>query len=326
MRAVLCSEYGPPEKLQIVDDPKPLEPGPGQVLVKVAAAGVNFPDVLMIQGKYQFQPPMPFIPGAELAGTVTAVGAGVSHLKIGDRVAAMPRGGAFASEALVDAAVAMPLPPMADLKIAASFVLAYGTSYHALKQRAELKAGETLLVLGASGGVGLAAVEIGKAFGAKVIAAASSEEKLAVCKAQGADLTINYATEDLKEAIKRTTDGKGPDVVYDPVGGSYTEVAVRSMAWRGRYLVIGFANGEIPKLPLNLPLLKGSSIVGVFWGEFVKRQPGDNVTNMEEMMGMLMTGKLKPHISASYPLDKAPEALRAMMERKVTGKVVITME
>jgi NADPH2:quinone reductase len=254
---------------------------------------------------------------------VRAVGAGVTHLKPGDHVIAFIGNGAFAQQVVAVAAAVMPMPPGMDFDTAAAITLTYGTSHHAVVDRAQLKAGETMLVLGAAGGVGLAAIEIGKALGARVIAAASSEQKLAVCQAHGADATINYSTQDLREAIKAATDGHGPDVIYDPVGGIYTEPAFRSIGWRGRYLVVGFANGEIPKLPLNLALLKGASLVGVFWGEFARREPKANLAAMRELMGWLARGKIKPHISGRYALAETPQALNDMAARKVTGKVVI---
>jgi NADPH:quinone reductase len=258
-----------------------------------------------------------------VAGEVIAVGAGVTHVKAGDRVAAFCGVGGFAEEVIAPAAATTPLPPDMDFKVAAAFTLVYGTSWHAIRDRAALKAGETMLVLGAAGGVGLAAVEIGKAIGARVIAAASSAEKLAICKEHGADALINYETEDLREAIKRETGGKGVDVVYDPVGGKFAEPAFRSIAWRGRYLVIGFASGPIPALPLNLALLKGASIVGVFWGEFAKREPKANLAGMAELLTWLREGKIKPLISRTYSLDDAPQALNDLMQRRATGKLVI---
>jgi NADPH2:quinone reductase len=322
MKAVLCKTWGLPDTL-VVEDLPDVVPGPGQIAIDVQAAGVNFPDVLIIQNKYQFRPELPFTPGSELAGVVRAVGEGVSGFKPGDKVLAFVSQGAFAQQIAVQAKMAMPMPPGLDFDTAAAVTLTYGTSHHAVVDRAQLKAGETMLVLGAAGGVGLAAIEIGKALGARVIAAASSDEKLEVCKAHGADATINYSTEDLREAIKAATDGKGPDVIYDPVGGGYTEPAFRSIAWRGRYLVIGFANGEIPKLPLNLPLLKGASVVGVFWGEFTKREPKANAAAMQELMKWMAEGKIKPHISGRYALAETAQALNDMAARKVTGKVVI---
>lgn len=322
MKAILCKSWGLPDTL-VVEELPDVVPGPGEVAIDVQAAGVNFPDVLIIQNKYQFKPDLPFTPGSELAGVIRAVGDGVKNLKIGDKVLAFVSRGAFAQQIAAPAQAVMPMPPGLDFDTAAAVTLTYGTSHHAVVDRAQLKAGETMLVLGAAGGVGLAAIEIGKALGARVIAAASSDEKLAVCKEHGADVLINYSTEDLREAIKNATNGKGPDVIYDPVGGVYAEPAFRSIAWRGRYLVIGFANGEIPKLPLNLPLLKGASIVGVFWGEFARREPKANQAAMAELMRWMAEGKVKPHISGRYALADTPRALNDMAARKVTGKVVI---
>jgi NADPH2:quinone reductase len=322
MKAIVCKAWGLPETL-VVEDLPDVEPGAGQVAIDIQAAGVNFPDVLIIQNKYQFKPELPFTPGSELAGTVRALGAGVSHLKVGDKVIAFTGQGAFAQQIVVPAAAVMPMPPGMDFDTAAAITLTYGTSHHAVVDRAQLKAGETMLVLGAAGGVGLAAIEIGKALGARVIAAASTDEKLEICKLHGADATINYSTQDLREAIKAATDGKGPDVIYDPVGGIYAEPAFRSIGWRGRYLVVGFANGEIPKLPLNLTLLKGASLVGVFWGDFAKREPKANLNAMRELMGWMAEGKIKPRISGRYKLADTPLALQDMAARKVTGKIVI---
>lgn len=325
MKAVLCKAWGLPDSLVIEEMPDVI-PGPGQVAIDVKAAGVNFPDVLIIQNKYQFKPDLPFTPGSELSGVVRAIGEGVSNAKVGDKVIAFIGHGAFAQQVLAPANAILPVPPGMDFDTAAAITLTYGTSHHAVVDRAQLKAGETMLVLGAAGGVGLAAIEIGKALGARVIAAASTEEKLDICRQHGADACINYSKEDLREAIKAATDGKGPDVIYDPVGGIYAEPAFRSIAWRGRYLVIGFANGEIPKLPLNLTLLKGASLVGVFWGEFAKREPKANLMAMRELMGWLAEGKIKPHISGRYALKDTANALNDLAARKVTGKIVIQPE
>jgi NADPH2:quinone reductase len=291
----------------------------------VKACGVNFPDTLIIQNKYQFKPELPFSPGGEVAGIIKEVGEGVSHLNIGDTVIAMTGWGGFAEEVLTDASRVFPVPPVFDFKTAATFAYVFGTSYHALKDRAQLKEGETVLVLGASGGVGLAAVQLAKVMGAKVIAAASTEAKLAVCSQYGADAVVNYTDDNWREQIKTLTDGKGVDVVYDAVGGHYAEPALRSMAWNGRYLVVGFAAGGIPKIPLNLPLLKGCAVVGVFWGEFATRQKKDNQANMMQLFGWLMQGKIKPHISAEYPLEQAAQALNDLLARKATGKVVLVV-
>src|SRR5438128_7349187 len=323
VKAVLCKQYGPPETLVVEELPSP-RAGPGEAVVSVKAASVNLPDVLIIQNKYQFKPPLPFSPGSELAGVVKEVGAGVSSVRPGDKVMAFTTYGAFAEEVKTDAARLLPIPQGMDFKSAAAFVLTYGTSDHALRDRGALRAGETLLVLGAAGGVGLAAIEVGKALGARVIACASSDEKLAVCREHGADATINYTADDLRERIKALTDGKGADVVYDPVGGPYTEPALRSIAWRGRLLVVGFAAGEIPKIPLNLTLLKGCAIVGVYWGDFTRREPPRFAAAMEKLGRWFVEGKLKPHVSQTFPLERAADALALMAERKVKGKVVLT--
>jgi NADPH:quinone reductase len=323
MKAVLCKVYGLPGSLVIEDVPSPKAKA-GEVVVSVKACGVNFPDTLIIQGKYQFKPELPFSPGGEVAGVVKEVGEGVTRVKVGDRVIAFNTWGGFAEEMVVEADRTIPMPSAMDFVPASAFVLTYGTSYHALKDRADLKAGETLLVLGASGGVGLAAVQIGKAMGARVIAAASSEEKLKICRDNGADETINYGAEDLRGRIKALTAGKGVDVVYDPVGGPYSEPALRDMAWNGRFLVVGFAAGEIPKVALNLTLLKGCSIVGVFWGSFTRNEPEHNRENNWELMAMYAAGQVKPHIHAVYPLEKAAEALNEMINKRVAGKVVLT--
>ena len=323
MKAVLCKKYGPPDEL-VVEQVPSLTAGKGQVVVSVKAAGVNFPDTLIIQGKYQFKPEPPFSPGGEVAGIVREIGEGVTGVKPGDRVIASSTWGGFAEEIAVDADRLVPMPDAMDYVPASAFILTYGTSYHALKDRAQLRAGETLLVLGASGGVGIAAVQLGKAMGARVIAAASSDAKLQVCKANGADETINYASEDLRARIKAITQGRGVDVVYDPVGGPYSEPALRDMAWNGRYLVVGFAAGEIPKIPLNLALLKGCSIVGVFWGAFTRNEAERNRRNNEELMQLYLQGKVTPHIHATYPLERAAEALNEVLNKRVSGKVVLT--
>ncbi len=331
MRAVLCKEYGPPESLVVEELPSPVA-GKGQVVLSVKAAGVNFPDVLIIQNKYQFKPPLPFSPGGEVAGVVKEVGEGVTNVKPGDRVIGSTGWGGFAEEVAVDAGRLIPIPDEMDFTTASAFVMTYGTSHHALKDRAAIKPGETLLVLGAAGGVGLAAVELGKAMGATVIAAASSQEKVDVCLAHGADKGIVYPSGPLSrddqkkfgEQLKVLFGDKGVDVIYDPVGDAYAEPALRSIAWEGRYLVVGFAAGEIPKIPLNLALLKGCQIVGVFWGAFTARNPQRNQENLKELMGLFASGKIKPHVSATYPLERAGEALNAMANRQVKGKVVLT--
>lgn len=323
MRALICTAFAEPEALTVQTVPDPT-PGPGEVVLDVRAAGVNYPDALMVMGQYQVKPPLPFTPGAEAAGVISAVGKGVTHLRPGQRAVAFTGTGAFAEKLLAPASVVMPLPDGLELEVAAGLPLAYGTSMHALADRAQLQAGETLLVLGAAGGVGLAAVMIGKALGARVIAAASSEEKLELCRAHGADETLNYGAEDLRERLKTLTGGQGPDVIFDPVGGDLAEPAFRSIGWGGRYLVVGFAGGEIPRLPLNLPLLKGASLVGVFWGEFARRDPQANARNMARLTEWVLDGTLRPLVSGRYPLERTPEALRALLDRRVTGKVVVT--
>jgi NADPH:quinone reductase len=322
VKAILCQAYGPPESLVVADVPPPVA-GAGEVVVSMKAASLNFPDVLIIQGKYQVKPPLPFSPGSEMAGIVQAVGEGVTRVKPGDRVMAFTTYGAFAEEVKIGADRLTPIPEAMDFANASAFGIAYATSDHALRDRGALRAGETLLVLGAAGGVGLAAIEIGKAIGAYVIACASTDDKLSVCRAHGADETINYAREDLRARIRDLTAGRGADVVYDPVGGSYTEPALRSIAWRGRLLVVGFASGEIPRIPLNLALLKGCAIVGVFWGDFARREPSQAADSLRQLTRWFADGRIRPHISATFPLERAPEALALMAARKVTGKVVL---
>jgi len=312
-----------PESLVLEEVPG-LIPGPGQVLISVQACGVNFPDTLIIQGKYQFKPDLPFSPGGEISGVVKQVGSDVDSLKIGDRVIAFSTWGGFAEELVVDQTRTVIISDKMDYERASAFVLTYGTSYHALKDRAHLREGETLLVLGASGGVGLAAIQLGKAMGATVIAAASNPEKLSACQENGADYVINYAQDDLRQSVKEITKGRGVDVIYDPVGGSFSEKALRDMSWGGRFLVVGFAAGEIPKVPLNIPLLKGCSIVGVFWGEFTKREPDLNKQNNQELMDLFDQGKISPHIHRVYPLEKAGEALNELLQKRVIGKVVLS--
>lgn len=324
MKAVVCVEHGMPEKL-VVKEIATAQPGRGQVRVKVEAAGVNFPDTLIIQNLYQFKPALPFVPGGEAAGTVDEVGDGVDDLKVGDRVVAMTGNGCFAEFVIANRAQVVPIPGDMPSDIAAGFTMTYGTSHHALKQRARLQPGETLLVLGAAGGVGLTAVELGKLMGAKVIAAASSDEKLALTREYGADETINYTTEDLKARVKELTGGRGVDVIYDPVGDRFAEPAFRSIGWNGRYLVVGFAGGAIPSLPLNLALIKGASLVGVFWGAFTQAEPALHRENMAELLDWYNAGKLKPHVSRHFSLDEGPAAIRWMMDRKATGKVVLTV-
>ncbi len=323
MRAVLCKAFGPPETL-VVEEVPDLVAGPGQVVVDVAGCGVNFPDVLIIEDKYQFKPDLPFSPGGEISGTVRSVGEGVDDLAPGDRVLASLGWGGMAEQVAVPAAAAIKVPDGVDLIKAAGFVLAHGTSHHALVDRARIQPGETLLVLGAAGGVGLAAVELGALLGAKVIAAASTDEKLELCRSKGATETINYSTEDFRARVKEITGGQGVDVCYDPVGGDLSEPALRSMAWNGRFLVVGFAAGDIPKVPLNLPLLKGCQIVGVFWGAFTGREPERNAANLRQLLDWLAAGQLDPHVSATYPLDQAADAINDLAQRRATGKVVVT--
>ncbi len=324
MKAVLCKALGMPESL-VLEEVDDFKPGPGQVVIDVHACGVNFPDYLIIQGKYQSRPKLPFSPGGEVAGTINSVGEGVKGLAKGDRVLSFigTGYGGFAEQALVRAEMVTKIPPQMDYATASAFILTYGTSYYALKDRGDLKPGETLLVLGAAGGVGLAAVELGKAMGARVIAAASTDDKLAVCKAHGADELINYDKEDLKERIKALTGGKGADVIYDPVGGDYSEAALRAINWGGRFLVVGFANGEIPKIPLNLTLLKGCQIVGVFWGASIDRDIAHFQMRNNELLHYYVDGKLKPLVSETFPLKDVATALNLLAARKVTGKLVL---
>jgi len=323
MRAVLCKEYGPPESLVLTEMAAPAC-GDAQVRVAVHACGVNFPDTLIIQNKYQFKPPLPFTPGGEVAGEVIEVGEGVKDVRVGDRVIAMVGWGGFADELVVDAANLMPMPEGMDYEVAAGFTMVYGTSLHALAQRAEVRPGETLLVLGAAGGVGLAAVELGKLLGARVIAAASTDEKLDVCKRYGADDLINYSRESIKDRTKELTGGSGADVIYDAVGGDAFDQAIRCINWKGRLLVVGFASGRIPELPINLVLLKGCQVVGVFWGAFTAREPEVNRSNLDKLGRWYRDGKIKPHVSATYPLERAADALNAILDRKATGKIVLT--
>ena len=326
MRAILCQQFGLPDTL--IYDPNAPAPAiePGKVLIDVKACSLNFPDTLTIRNMYQFKPPMPFSPGSEASGVVRAVGEGVRHVKPGDRVFTFGSHGGLAEQMLTDARATFPIPDSMDFVTGASSMYAYGTSYHALKDRAVLQPGETLLVLGAAGGVGLAAVELGKIMGATVIAAASTDEKLAVCRQKGADHTINYTTDDLRERIKEITGGKGVDVVYDPVGDKLAEPVIRSLSWRGRYLVVGFAGGDIPKIPLNLALLKGASLVGVFWGLFTQKEPALSLKNTQDIAGWLVQGRLAPHIHKLYPLEEAPQALAQMLDRQIIGKAVVVMD
>ena len=321
MKALLCKQFGPPETL-VVENVADLHAQKGQVVISVKACGVNFPDTLIIEGKYQFKPPFPFSAGGEVAGVIKEVGEGVTTLKIGDDVFALTGWGGFAEEVVIDASRAFKMPPNMNYATAASLMYTYGTSYHALKDRAKLQPNETLLVLGAAGGVGLAAVNLGRIMGAKVIAAASTDEKLDLCKQYGATDLINYNTQDLRTRLKEIT-GCGVDVVYDPVGGDYAEPALRSMNWKGRYLVIGFAAGSIPNLPMNLPLLKGCSVNGVFWGSFAEREPKANFQNVMDLIEFYNKGELIPYIQKIFSLEEAPQALHDMLNRKVMGKLVV---
>ena len=323
MQAWLCENPTGVEALQWKELPTP-EPKAGEVRIAIRAASLNFPDLLIVQNKYQMKPPLPFVPGSEYAGTVEAVGEGVKHLKAGDAVAAFGGTGGFGTHAVVSAGLVMPLPAGFPFDDAAAFILTYGTTHHALVDRGQLKSGETLLVLGAAGGVGTAAIQIGKVLGARVIAAASSDEKCALCRSLGADAGINYATANVRDELKQLTGGKGPDVVYDPVGGDLAEPVFRSIAWRGRYLVVGFAQGTIPALPLNLALLKGASIVGVFWGDFARREPKAHGQALTELARWYAEGKVKPVIDRRLPMRELPAAYALMGSRTVRGKVVMT--
>lgn len=323
MKAVLCKELGPPESL-VFEEVEPRTLGKDEIRIAVRAAGVNFPDTLIVQGRYQFQPDLPFSPGGEAAGDVTEVGLDVSKVAVGDRVVWRSIFGGFAEEIIASEAEVMKIPDSMDYETAAGMFLTYGTTYHALVQRANIQPGETLLVLGAAGGVGLSAVELGAALGAKVIAAASSDEKLETTKKFGAELTINYTNEDIKLRTKELTGGKGVDVIYDPVGGDLFEQSLRAIARKGRMLVVGFASGVIPKLPTNLVLLKDCQVVGVFWGQFTQLEPDVNAQNIRDLIQLFEDGKIKPLISKSYPMEKAVDALQDILARKVKGKVVLT--
>lgn len=322
MYAWLCETPTGIDALTWKELPTPA-PAAGEVLIQIKAASLNFPDTLIVQNKYQIKPPLPFVPGSEYAGVVQAVGAGVTHLLVGQNVACLSGTGGFGTHTIAPAALCMPLPTGFSYVDAAAFIMIYATSHHALVDRAQLKAGETVLVLGAAGGVGTAAIQIAKACGAKVIAAASSDEKCALCTSIGADATINYSTQDLRASLKTLTDGKGPDVIYDPVGGDYTEPAFRSIAWRGRYLVVGFAAGPIPALPFNLMLLKGASVVGVFWGDFAKREPKANAAMMAELAAWYAKGTIKPVIDSTMPMSELKSAFAHMNSRAVKGKLVL---
>ncbi len=322
MKAIQCVQWGGPEQLRLAECALP-EPAAGEVRIRVEAAGVNFPDALIIQKKYQLQPPLPFVPGTEVAGTVDAVGDGVARLKPGDRVVAFVGLGGFAEYVCAPQLQVASLPDGVDPAVAAGFTLTYATSQHALVERGGLRRGETLLVLGAGGGVGLAAVELGRRAGARVIAAASSPAKLAAARGCGAEELVDYSKVDLREAVKAITDGRGVDVVYDPVGGGHTTAALRSLAWRGRLLVVGFAAGEIPQIPANLLLLKEVSAIGVYWGEFAKRDPEANRRLLAQLIGWLADGSLRPLVSKQYPLVETPRALQDLLARRAIGKLVI---
>jgi NADPH2:quinone reductase len=322
MKALLCREYGPIDRLRVEEVPSP-QPGPNEVVVEVKASSLNFPDALLVQGLYQVKPPLPFSPGMELSGIVTSVGAGVRNLAPGDRVIASPGRGGFAEECLVPADRVTPLPAGMDFETGSAFLLTYCTSLHALQDCGHLEPGETLVVLGAAGGAGSSAIEVAKAMGARVIAAASSEEKLAFCRKLGADDTIDYQAADLRQRILDLTGGKGADAVYDPVGGAHTEAALRATAWHGRLLVIGFASGVIPQVKLNHALLKERSLVGVYWGEWVQRNPDAQRRNVERLVAWFSQGKIRPAVSERVPLAEAPAAMTRLLQRKVTGKVVV---
>jgi NADPH:quinone reductase len=322
VKAIVCSRFGGPDVLQVAEVDEPVA-GEDQVVIEVAACAVNFPDLLMIQDRYQFKPGLPFVPGSEVAGVIRSTGPGVTIVTAGDRVIGSATTGGLAERAVLPAGRLVGVPDGIGMDQAAGLVYAYGTAHHALRDRAAIQPGETLLVLGAAGGVGLAAVELGRLMGARVIAAASSQEKLDLCLKRGADETINYATEDLKGRVRELTGGAGADVVYDPVGGPYAEPGVRSTAWDGRYLVIGFAAGDIPRVPLNLPLLRGCSIVGVFWGAFVGRNPEGLKRTVAQLADWWQSGELAPHVFHRYPLERAGDAFRDLAERRVLGKVVV---
>lgn len=324
MKALLCKAYGPPESL-VVEEIAAAAPGRGEIRIGVRACGVNYPDNLMIAGKYQVRPEPPFSPGFELAGEILEVGADVTHLRPGQRVAATAMSGAMAEQICVPAANAVPIPDNVDFPTAAGFIITYGTSYHALKQRANLQPGETLLVLGAGGGVGLTAVELGDLMGAEVIAAASSADKLALAETRGARHLINYKESDLRGRLRELAGEKGLDVVYDPVGGDLSNECLRVLAWGGRLLIIGFAGGTIQQIPANLPLLKGSSAVGVFWGTFAERDPAASAKNMQELLTWFEQGRIEPCIAGTYSLADAPQAMQALAERRASGKLVVVI-
>ena len=324
MKAIICEKFGEPDALQLGDYPEPI-PGKNQVLIQVDACGVSYPDLLIIQNKYQFKPELPFSPGGEVVGKIIGMGENVRNLNVGDRVLALCRWGGFAEKVAVDGDRIFVLPEGISSETAASSLYSLSTAFHALKDRADLKPGETLLVLGASGAIGIAAVELGKAMGAKVIACASSDEKLAYCKSKGADETINYESEDLKNRIKELSDGKGVDVILDPVGGKFTDPALRGIAWKGRYLIVGFATGEIPKIPMNLPLLKGCSIVGVFWGNFSKVEAEQNRINLIQLYQMMLEKKIIGPKVKEFTLTNAKKALLAIQDRGNFSKGIIKL-
>lgn len=322
MHAWLCQSTDGPQSLRWTEVNTP-EPGPSEVRLRLHAASLNFPDLLIVQGKYQVKPPLPFVPGAEFAGVVEAVGSEVKHLRVGTRVCGIGSHGGFGEQVCVEVSRVVPVPDAMPFTDAAAFVFTYGTSHHALADRGALQAGETVLVLGAAGGVGSAAVQIAKAMGARVIAAASTDDKCATCLKLGADATVNTSRDDLRTALKTLTQGRGPDVVYDPVGGALAEPALRAIAWRGRYLVVGFAAGDIPTLPLNLPLLKGASVVGVFWGDFLRREPQAGAASLQTLLGWYSEGRIKPWIDSTMPLASLPQAFERMASRQVQGKLVL---
>lgn len=323
MRAVLCRAYGPPESLDLAEIETPT-PAAGQVVIAIRACAINYPDTLIIQGKYQYQPPLPFSPGTDVAGVVAAVGEGVTGLTVGDCVVTLVFHGGYAEAVAADARRVVRIPDGVDFVTAAASLLTYGTAYHALVDRADIQPGETLLILGAAGGVGLAAVDLGKRLGARVIAAASSAEKLAACREYGADEVIDYSAEELRERLKALAPN-GVDVVFDPVGGALAEPALRGVGWKGRYLVIGFTGGEIPRIPLNLPLLKGCSLVGVFFGAFVQREAAHSLANTRRLLDWIAAGQIKPLVSQTYPLERVADALNAVLARRAIGKLALVM-
>lgn len=322
MKALICHAFGPIDQLRVEDVPD-LVPGPGEVVLRVRAAGVNFPDALIVQNLYQFKPTPPFSPGGESAGEVLAVGEGVTRFKVGDAAIALTIWGGFAEQVRVREDQLFALPQGMPYEVAGALLLTYGTCLHALRDRAQLQAGQTVLVLGAAGGIGTATIELAKSMGARVIAAASTAEKLALCRSLGADECINYREQNLRDELKRLTGGQGVDVVMDPVGGDLAELALRSMAWRGRYLVVGFADGQIPRLPLNLVLLKGCAIVGVFWGDFIRREPAAAAQDLQDLVALYREERIQPLISGRFSLQDAPQAIAALAERRAQGKLIV---